>query len=324
MNFVTGSGVEAHPVERLAALLARDDGFVWVDIDVCDEVATAVLSDVFGFHPLSVQDCAGRNRVPRVHPYVDHLFFVLHAPEPGDNGHVHFLELDQFIAPGYVVTVHGPLNPVLDLDVALRETRAVRTRIETGRARPAAPFELSYMVVSALARRMEAFVEDLTAQVWELEQSVTAGNLGDPEQFLEELFHTRHGLLTVGIMAAQSRELYGRMAALGRVAPPERPLLDDLIDQFDRVRALANSQKDYLQGVIDFYRSRTDTKMMIAAERLAVVAVVTLPITALASVYGMNIIVNDRTDIAHVTVVVALMAAMSGLLLAWAKRHGWW
>ena len=37
--------------------------------------------------------------------------------------------------------------------------------------------------------------------------------------------------------------------------------------------------------------------MMIAMERLAVLAAVTLPITAIASVYGMNVIVNraDRT-----------------------------
>ena len=64
--------------------------------------------------------------------------------------------------------------------------------------------------------------------------------------------------------------------------------------------------------------------MTIAAERLAVIAVVTLPITALASVYGMNVIVNDRTDFVHVAIVLAVMAAMSGLLLGWAKRHGWW
>jgi hypothetical protein len=32
--------------------------------------------------------------------------------------------------------------------------------------------------------------------------------------------------------------------------------------------------------VIEFYRTRTDTKMTIAAERLAVIAVITLPIKA--------------------------------------------
>jgi Mg2+ and Co2+ transporter CorA len=64
--------------------------------------------------------------------------------------------------------------------------------------------------------------------------------------------------------------------------------------------------------------------MTIAAERLAVIAVVTLPITALSSVYGMNIIVNNHTDFPHLGVVLAIMIVMSIALLTWAKRRGWW
>jgi Mg2+ and Co2+ transporter CorA len=51
--------------------------------------------------------------------------------------------------------------------------------------------------------------------------------------------------------------------------------------------------------------------------------VLTLPITALSSVYGMNIIVNDRTDFPHLAVVLAAMIAISAILLRWAKRQGW-
>ena len=75
--------------------------------------------------------------------------------------------------------------------------------------------------------------------------------------------------------------------------------------------------------MIEFYKARTDTKVTIAAERLALIAVLTLPITALSSVYGMNIIVNDRTDFAHLTVVLAAMTPSQGILLRWAKRQGW-
>ena len=64
--------------------------------------------------------------------------------------------------------------------------------------------------------------------------------------------------------------------------------------------------------------------MTIAAERLAVIAAVTLPITALSSVYGMNIIVNSRTDFGQLAVVLAVMVAISAALLRWAKRQGWW
>jgi magnesium transporter len=326
VRLVTHDGVHRYPVDDLKALLDGDDGLVWVVIPVCDESAARVLSEVFGFHPRAVRDCAERNRVPKVHVYHDHVFVVLHAPELGRAGHVHYVELDQFIGPRYLVTVHGPLNPAVDPGTALRETGTVLRRLEAGRLHPAGSYELSYAVVAALARRLEEFVAHQTQQVWQLEQRVTSGHLGNPEQFLEEMFEARHGLIAARTMGALSREIYGRLAAIGgRAVPAEaRPLLDDIVDQFSRVYALADGQKEYLQGVIEFYRTRSDTKMTIAAERLAVIAVVTLPITALSSVLGMNLIVNDRTDFRLLILVVAVMVIMSGMLLTWARRQGWW
>ena len=85
-----------------------------------------------------------------------------------------------------------------------------------------------------------------------------------------------------------------------------------------------NEEKDYLQGVIEFYQTRTNTKMTIAAERLAVIAAVTLPVTALSSVLGMNVIVNDSTHYGALAVLLAIMVAMSAALLVWSKRKGWW
>jgi magnesium transporter len=325
VRFLSDDGIQQHPVERLAALLARGDGLVWVDIPVCDEEAARVLSEVFGFHPLAVRACIERNAVPKVRAYRDHIFVVLHAPELGTGGHVHYLELDQFIGPRYLVTVHGPVNPAVTPEAAQRETRAVLQRIEAGQLRPGSPFELSYAIVSALAQGQEAFVETVTRQVWPLEQRVTSGHLGDPEEFLEELFGTRHGLLAVSNMATLGHQIYQRMSALARFIPPDcQPLVADIEDQFARVSGVADGQIRYLEGVIEFYTARTDTKVTIAAERLALIAVLTLPITALSSIYGMNIIVNDRTHLGQLAVVLAIMVAISVGLLRWAKRQGWW
>jgi magnesium transporter len=324
VRHITEEGFEEHPVENLKELLARDEGFVWVDVPCGDPDTARVLGEVFEFHPLAVRDSIERNRVARVHPYRDHVFVVLHAPELGNGGHVHYLELDQFVSNRFLVTVHGPVNAAVDLSASLRETSAVARRLEAGKLRPKSPYDLSYAIVSALSRHQEAFVEVLTQQVWQLEQRVTSGHMGDPEKFLDEMFRARHGLLAVRTMAALSIEAYGRMVTFARAVPAEvKPILYDIVDQFERVRSVADGEKEYLQGVIEFYRARAETKMTIAAERLAVIAVVTLPITALSSIYGMNIIVNSATHVAQLIVVLTIMVVMSTLLLVWAKRQGW-
>jgi magnesium transporter len=121
-----------------------------------------VLSEVFGFHPRAVADCEQRNPVPKVHVYADHVFVVLHAPEPGAGGHVHYVELDQFIGPNYYVTVHGPLNPAVEPEAALVETRTLGRRLEAGRLQTAASFDLAAAVVGALTGRMRDYLAVLT------------------------------------------------------------------------------------------------------------------------------------------------------------------
>ena len=87
--------------------------------------------------------------------------------------------------------------------------------------------------------------------------------------------------------------------------------------------SISQSQLDFLTGVTEFYRARTDTKMTIAAERLAVIAAITLPITSLSSVMGMNVIVNASTHWVLLIILLVIMLVMSGFLLRWAKRQGW-
>jgi Mg2+ and Co2+ transporter CorA len=325
VHLITDGGIEQCASDDLPALLERGQGLVWVDIPQMDAEAARVLGEVFGFHPLAVQDCENRNHVPKVHVYQEYVFLALHSPELGKGGHVHHLELDQFVGPGYLVTVHGPLDPEVIPELAFRETNAVRRRIEGGRFRPGRSFELSHAIVSAMTRHQEGFVGILALEVGLLEQRVMTDSDDDPEEFLEELFRARHGLIAVRTMAALSREIYGRLATLTRLVPVDgQPLVVDIADQFERIKGMADGETEFLQAVIEFHQAMTNTKMTIAAERLAVIAAITLPITAISSVYGMNIIVNDSTHWGQLAVVLAIMVALSGTLLRWAKHQGWW
>ena len=246
---------------------------------------------------MAITESRNRNHVPRVHVYPDHVFIVVHAPEIGARGHVHYLELDQFVGENFLVTVHGPLSPKVPLEAALRETNAVAARMEAGRLRPTSPFGLTYAIVSSIARRESEMVAEIAREVGLMEQRVMAEeDEKDPQEFLSQLFAARHELLTIKTMASQGSEIYRRAIKLTTFAPPEGlELMKDVLDQYETVAHISDSQLVFLMGVTEFYRARTDTKMTIAAERLAVIAAITLPITSLSSVLGMNVIVNEST-----------------------------
>jgi len=324
VRWITPSGLEERDWSDVPGLLARDDGIVWVDVVSCDQATARQLADTFGFHDLALRDILERNHLPKIHAYHDHLFVVLHSPEPGEAGHIHLVELDQFIGSRFLVTTHGPVAPDVTEDIVLRESRHVVERLRAGRVTVDTPFELSYALVSAVAHRQSEELGRLATKIAGLEQRVRE-DVGDPISVLEEMFLVRHELLTIRTMAAESSQVYARMSALTRMIPDEAPpLIRDLIARFERVRHMCDGEKEFVQGVIDFYQARTTTKMNVAMERLALIAAVLLPVTAIASIYGMNIIVGDHTDVPQLGIVLAVMTVVVAGMLAWSKRLGWW
>ncbi|WP_374457243.1 magnesium transporter CorA family protein [Nocardioides sp.] len=323
--FVHPDGIRSFDAAQLTTQLERTDGFVWVDAQADDEQVERLLTEVVHAHPLVVAACRQRNHVPTLHGYADHVFVVLHSPFAGDAGHVHLLELDQLVGRRYLVTVHGPINPVVDPAESVRETVAVRGRIERGTFRPTSPAELSHAIGSAVVRSQREVVSSVAESLPALEQLAMSSDFRRPEELLERLFLIRHELITVRTMSAQSHEIYARIRGLDRVVPEvERSYAGDLAEQFDRLRSLADGESHFLFGVIDLYQTRVTTKMTVAMERLAVIAAITLPVTALASIYGMNVIVNDSTHLTQLVLVLLVMASISGLLLRWTKKQGWW
>ncbi|XVQ85883.1 CorA family divalent cation transporter [Microbispora siamensis] len=101
-------------------------------------------------------------------------------------------------------------------------------------------------------------VEELPALLGR--QDGLGGQVGDPEEFLDELFLTRHGLLTVRTMGALSGAIYGGMAGLARMSPEGRRLMAEIGDRFERMRRVADGEREYLQGVIEFYQTTLTIK----------------------------------------------------------------
>ena len=231
---ILDAGIERRSAEELEHLLEQKDLLIWVDMSLCTEQDYGVLLGVFGFHELAVRDCVERNHVSKIHFYPDHVFTVVHAPELGTGGHVHYVELDQFIGPNYLVTVHGPLNPIVKPEVAMRDTALVLRHIEEGSLRPQSPMALSGAILSALVRRETDLVASLAKESGRLEQQVTDNDQGDdPEALLEELFEVWQELLAIRTMAAHASATYTRLAKLTRSLPENSERL------FDRFRLSA-------------------------------------------------------------------------------------
>jgi magnesium transporter len=126
-------------------------------------------------------------------------------------------------------------------------------------------------------------------------------------------------------MASQGSKICRRAIRLTDFAPPDGlALMKNVLDQYETVAHLSGARCVFLMGVTEFYRARTDTKITIAAESLAVIAAIPVPIDALSSVLGMHVIFNEQTRWGSHSLLLLIMLITSLILLHWAPKQGWW
>jgi magnesium/cobalt transport protein CorA len=325
VRFITPAGIEEHVENELPQLLAREGGFLWVDVPGCDAEAAELLTEVFHFHPLGVRACQERVPLPKIHAYADHFFVVLHGVEPAGDGRLHSLELSMFLSLRYLVTVRGRAREDAPGDLVERETSAVLARLLSGRLRPRLPAELAHAIVTGLARRLEELLAGLAGQIADLERRVMQDDARKHDVVLEQMFRVRHQLLTVRTIATQSREVLARMAALTRAAAPGTAFwVEDLLDYFDRLRNVCDGQKELLQEVLDFYQTRIANDLSRFVKRLTSVGAILVTDTLIAGIYGMNF--KNMPELSYVwgyPMALGLMVVVSLLLVIFFRRRDW-
>ncbi|MGQ0620396.1 MAG: magnesium transporter CorA family protein [Panacagrimonas sp.] len=287
--WISREGLSRHSAIEVPELLLREDGFLWLDIDQPDSACTRLMSEVLHFHPLGVRECQSRVPIPKMHIYADHFFMVFYSVEITPQGVMRLFQTSAFINERkYFVSVHGP-GKFEPADLLERETEQVRDQIEHGSFRPGTPGELGHAIIDLMADRLEDCVVRVADEVSRLENSVARGRLREYERMLEGMFQVRHNLLTVRTIAAQSREVLGRMLAFSRgLADHSTVLLQDLLDHFERLRNVCDGEKELLQEVLDLYQTRVANDLSQLVRKLTAFGAILVADTLVAGIYGMN------------------------------------
>src|SRR5438874_8478577 len=111
-----GQTEQAASIDR-AWLNPASGAMLWVDLSAPSIPESLVLSDTFGFHPLSVEDAMSKLQYPKVEAYDGYLYVILHGIESNAAEHSFAThDVDFFVGPNYLVTVHdGDSRSIGDL-----------------------------------------------------------------------------------------------------------------------------------------------------------------------------------------------------------------
>ncbi len=294
------------------------DHFFWMDLTSPSHEDLEKLRDLFGFHPLALEDTQEFGQRPKLDNYVDYIFLVFYGAWRHNAQDLEPLrEVHLFISGKYLITIHRDPLPALDQQ---------REQLD-GRVLHSEQF-LIYRVLDALTDSFFPLLADMDDEIDELEASLI---VSPNDQQLERLFSLKRQLVAMRKVVTPQRDLFARsvdqIAALQGLQLDERDYFRDVYDHLIRISDLIDSYRDLLSGATDMYLSTVSNRQNEVMKQLTVIATIFLPLSFITGFFGQNFgfMVNHLIEDPWTFWVMGLgsMLLTCLALLAFFRRKGW-
>ncbi|MGI8638437.1 MAG: magnesium/cobalt transporter CorA [Pyrinomonadaceae bacterium] len=309
---------EGFPIEKLPELLADKESLVWVDIEKPDEKDNKILSDIFHFHPLTIEDAIETRNHPKVEPYHDYLFLIVHGVTMETNT-TNFVtrELDIYLGANFVLTYHH--ESFRSINAVKNQVRSNAFHCERG---------ADYLLHQILDRLVDLYipvVDDFDSAINDLEDRIFNMKKGDNKLLLEIMDLKRSIARLIRISSKQ-------FDVLARLAGGEFPLIHkdvlpfyrDIYDHLHRISVLAENYRDSVGGLLNLHFNVVANRTNDVVKTLTIFSAIVLPLSLIAGIYGMNFenMPELKTRNGYF-LTLASMAIVAIGLLVYFWRKGW-
>jgi magnesium transporter len=297
--------------------LARDQ-FLWLDLTAPTDEDLRTLSDLFGFHPLAIEDAVHFEQRPKLDDYGDYAFVVFYGARDHPGSAKELLrEVQMFISGKYLVSLHADQLPALDEQRTLLADRVLHSE----------QF-LLYRVFDALT---DSFFPPLARMDDEIDALEAAVLAGPTDEQLQRLFAMKRTLVAMRKVVTPQRDLFARsidqLSELPGLELDERDYFRDVYDHLIRISDLIDSYRDLLSGTTDMYLSTVSNRQNEVMKQLAIVGTIFLPLSFITGFFGMNfgwLVTNGLASTWSFFVLgLGSIVATCVLLLRFFKRKGW-
>jgi magnesium transporter len=301
---------------RIREYLARDQ-FFWLDITGPTKHEVGQLRDLFGFHPLALEDTLDFGQRPKLDDYGDYAFVVFYGARQGPEGEVQPQEVQMFVSGKYLLTLHQEPMPALT---------AQRERLD-GRVLHSEQF-LLYRVFDALTDSFFPLLERIDENLDDLEEAIVS----EPtDAQLHKLFALKRDLVAMRKVVTPQRDLFARsieqIGELPGLVLDERDYFRDVYDHLIRISDLIESYRDLLSGATDLYLSTVNNRQSEVMKQLAIVGTIFLPLSFITGFFGENFAWLVREGISSTwsffVLGIGSMLVTCLFLLAFFRRKGW-
>jgi magnesium transporter len=294
-------------------------GLRWIHIESPRTADRDWLEEHFKFHHLDYEDVYSRNQRPKLDQYDEYVFIVLHFPlYEKETGRVVTAELDLFMGPDYLITLPNiPLPPLAAMFERYREREDLREDVFSKGSG-----YLLYKIVDTgvdasfpMLRKMSLKLERLEDDIFEGRSSEIVRDLSDAKQ---EIINFRK------IVRPQRAVLRDLERTKQRYLQEELEIyFDDISDAAERIWDTLENYKEVVEALESTNEAVLSHRLNDSFRILTAASVVLLPLTLIASIFGMNVAFPGEGSEAAFYLILAVLAVVLGGLVLLFRRRGW-
>jgi magnesium transporter len=291
----------------------------WIHIESPRSADRDWLEEHFDFHQLDYEDVFSRNQRPKLDQYDDYVFIVLHFPLfDKDSGRILTAELDLFLGADFLITLPNiPLPPLSAMFERYREKLDLREEVFSKGSG-----YLLYKIVDTgvdasfpMLRKTGLKLERLEDDVFEGRSSEIVRDISDTKQ---EIINFRK------IVRPQRAVLRDLERTKQRYLQEELEIyFDDISDAAERIWDTLENYKEVIEGLESTNESVLSHRLNESFRILTAASVLLLPLTLVASIFGMNVAFPGEGQLITFYLILALMAVLLVALVILFRRRGW-
>jgi magnesium transporter len=294
-------------------------GLRWINIERPGSLEQSWLEEHFEFHPLDYEDVRSRNQRPKIDEYEDYLFIVLHFPVFDKQvGRLNTGELDVFVGPDFLITMPNvPLQPVEYLFERCRNSEQARDELFSQGSG-----YLLYKVVDNAFDYCFPMLRKIGNKLDRLENEIFEGRA---QEVVRDISNVKQEIINFRkIIRPQRPVLRGLERSKQRYMADDLEIyFDDIIDASERIWDMLENYKEVVEALEDTNESVISHRLNDILRVLTAFSVILLPLTLIASVWGMNVEVPGQGSIHAFWIIVGVMVGVLGSTLGYFRYRGW-
>ena len=290
----------------------------WINVDgLTDTAFIAKLDQLFGVHPLVLEDIVNTDQRPKMEDYAEYIYVVLKMLYiEGKTQDIVSEQLSLIIGPNYVLSFQEKEGDYFD---NIRD----RIRKAKGRVRKMGADYLAYVLLDTIVDNYFLVLEKMEENIARVEERLMA-TVGKTSS--SEIHHLKRDLIVLRRQISPVRELVNALqrADSKLIHKATEIYLRDLHDHVISVVDAIESFRDILSGLHDIYLSSINLKMNEIMKVLTVISTIFIPLTFITGIYGMNF--KFMPELEWKTgyfEILAVMAVLALTMMLYFKRKKW-